>query len=156
MKLFNALLLLVLLALPVFGQGQQPGRDAYMEWGYSPTLVSGVTNRLTADATNFPSVILDCRRYDEIALQTQFRGLGLGSQPMRYLLRKSLDATNWASHGTWTVAQNTTNAVVDVTNIYVGAVGFLQIYAVENGSTTNVMTNHFLYFTPKPFRQGFK
>lgn len=138
--------------------GQQPGRGAFGFYSDYTFDLLPLTNSLAADTTNFPALTLDLRRYGEVGFYSLFKGAGLGTQPVNYRFRTSPDATNWVSNPSmvWTVSQNSTNQAGQATNWNIGTWGFIQFYAIENGSTTNAMTNHQVFMVTKPMRYGFK
>ena len=116
-----------------------------------------VTNNVpdnSTTATNLGSVI-SATRYGEIGLSASFTlADGDGTNACVFVWGKSLDGTNFWERFSWTILPNGTNATVG-TNVSVslGALGYVRLLSVSNGTNGAAMTNLVVGYAFKPARR---
>lgn len=117
------------------------------------TLLTGGTNNVVAATTNSTySLIIDCKKFKDVALEADLRLTGSGSTSVVFILDESVDGAHWkaAAHRfSATVNASTTNTTV--TNIQVLARGYLRLSGIENANAT-ALTNILLYSAVKSER----
>lgn len=148
-------LIVALLMLAVFVPTPAQAQTATVYSATYPAVtVTLTTNAIAASGVLTQSAVyVDARVYDEFALQsTSVLGLA-GTAATTYTFQYSVDKVNWGSGFTWAPAATgaTTNTVV--TNITVGAVGWIKLFSIANGNTST-WSNVSLKVAPKPKRHG--
>ena len=131
---------------------------------YNPTAPSvyfgglnGGTNIIAAATTNTYNAKLGLTKYDEVALELSFAYTGAGTGVQTFNLVPSNDGVAKATTGqvySFAVAGNGTNTVDLLTNLYVGAPGYLILTTGANTNATLVATNVLARAVPKPSRRG--
>ena len=123
---------------------------------YSSVTITGTVN-VAANVTNTSvSNVITLTDYDEICLQSRAYLDGAGTSGIIYTFDASSDGTSYdPAYFTWTVLATGASTNVVVTNVTVGAVGYLKLAGIGNG---NGETNHLisLKYNEKPRRREFR
>ena len=124
------------------------GATAHAQGGYSAygaqTLVAGGTNNVAAATTNSYTGVLTLTRQREVALQISFSSTGTNTSSIVFVLDPSVDGNTYDTANNdynVTIAANGTNVVPFVTNLTVGAIGYLRLASVENPNGASALTN---------------
>jgi len=136
----------LMVGLEVFGQAYD-----LSNWGVTNRLVNGA---LLTGTNNLGTNVLDVTRYTDVGLQVKFAGAGSGTEPMKVWLLRSADGTNWQSGDgeVWSVPAAGLAQVVAMTNLDVGALGYLKLRALTNGNSGD-LTNVTLSAVLKGYRR---
>lgn len=121
------------------------------------TLLNGGTNTIAANSTNTYNSKVGLTKYDEVSLEISYAYTGAGTGIQTFNFASSNDGTNRATAGqtySFTLAGNGTTPVTLVTNIYVGASGYLFLTTGANTNATLITTNLLVRAVPKPSRRG--
>lgn len=116
------------------------------------TAYSSGTNTIATNGTVTNNFVIAATKVTDIGLAISARAVGAATGNITATFARSLDGTNWVStpNITLAVAANGTNPVTAVTNITVGAVGFLRLNTVAYADPTSVLTNVSVTFSRKP------
>ena len=116
------------------------------------TAYSSSTNSIGTNATVTNNVTISATKVADIGLGVTARGASGATGNITATFARSLDGTNWVSSPTITVAVplSGTNVVTAVTNITLGAVGYLRLNTVANGDPASVATNVAVKVAKKP------
>jgi len=131
-------------------------RAAAQQYLSSPVagLAAG-TNNIPATTTSNYNATIGLTKYGDAALTINFKLTGSGTENVITTVDQSVDGTNWETKAPflWTNAANGTTLVSVTTNMNVGAVGYLRLKSINNGSAQAVTNLQFLV-TVKPKRNG--
>lgn len=119
----------------------------------STTLLDDVI--INASTTSNYTASVTLTKHDNVALLWQFKHMGAGTDNCILTLEQSIDGTNWETTNkkTITVAATGTTQVNVVTNLSMGAVGYLRVKSVQNG-VADVLTNLTVKVVTKPKKNG--
>lgn len=141
-----AALAAALILLPALSHAQN-----FLSYG-TQSLLSGGTNNVAAATTNTYSSVVNCHLQENVGVALSFAATGTNTSTIVFRLKPSLDATTTDNVGTAfdiSVAANGTNTVSVVTNLSVGAIGYLVHTKVENPNATSAITNVTLSYSLK-------
>lgn len=112
------------------------------------TCLDGGTNNIAATTTNSYSFSYHVRG-SQISVQPVFKLTGAGTTALVFVLDTSLDNSNWktSAHRIGLAAAGTTS-VTTISNITVGAIGYVRLASVENDNA-NAVTNLTVIFSSK-------
>jgi hypothetical protein len=134
-------IILAVTALAVGVQAQQ----------YSATEVyTSSTNSIGTNATVTNNVTITATKSSDVGLAITARGASGATNTVTASFSRSLDGTNWATFITLPVTMSGTNLVTAVTNVSVGAVGFLRLNTVANADVAATATNVSVRVSRKP------
>ena len=139
--------------MSMMGLGLALSAGAQSYYWYDLEVTNNVPDNSTT-ATNLGSVI-SATRYGEIGLSASFTlADGDGTNACVFVWGKSLDGTNFWERFIWTILPNGTNATVG-TNVSVslGALGYVRLLSVSNGTNGAAMTNLVVGYAFKPARR---
>jgi hypothetical protein len=97
-----------------------------------------------------------CTKDNDVGLKLAVTTKGTGTEVLTMTLQKSFDGTNWfdaAPIATLQLSQAANTTIVQVTNLTLGAIGYLRIGTVINAAA-NTNTAVVLTGFKKPVRQG--
>jgi len=128
---------------------------AYSQLYDTSQLVNNIA--IASGGSSNVAAVVGCTRYDEFALQINFKLMASGTDPVTFTWCTSNDGvtycTTGSGQGTFTVAANGTTPVVFTTNMVMNSVGYFQISSIAgstNAITTNLTVNAFF----KPRKRG--
>lgn len=115
------------------------------------TELNGGTNNVAKATTNATlNVIMTATRSDAIAIQPIFKLDTNGTEVVVFSFDHSIDGANWQSAATTlSITANGTNTVTGITNVTLGAVGFVRLRSIENPNTDGAITNLVLRYATK-------
>jgi hypothetical protein len=103
-----------------------------------------VTNQLALVTGN----VIGVTRYEEVALMVSFNATNTSLAPVSFVFRYGLDTNNISTTNSVAgsvvkldIPANNTSTVNFVTNVYMGAIGYLVLDNIGNNSTTVGVTN---------------
>jgi hypothetical protein len=132
---------------------QAPARaDGFNNYG-EVAVISGGTNNIAAATTNTAyAATIDLHRQEWIALRISYTSTLTNGLTTIFRFKPSLDGTTNDNVGTSfdvTVTGNGTNNVCVVTNMSVGAIGYLKLTQIEHVNTTAALTNLYVSYAIK-------
>ncbi len=109
----------------------------------------GATNSVTASATETKNLgsAVDVSKHRTVGVEARFQGSAAGTNDVIYLFKLSSDGKTYESGTTFKAAwaQNSTNAVIGVTNVpetHLGCFKYIKLYSIQNQDADANLTNH--------------
>lgn len=129
----------VLLLVSLIGLWSAAAQTPYI----TTTLLAGGTNNIAAATTNSPALVLDLTKSTDVVLQVSYVSLGTNVLDTTLVLVRSADGSTWSTINPHRIAVtgNGTNSVCLVTNLTVGATGWLKISSIEHPNGATGITN---------------
>lgn len=141
----------ILMLAAVLGLFAIPAAQA--QYVIIPTTVNGGTNYVEqgTTATHYSGELLSVANAREVAIMTSFKLTGAGTDNITLKFDSSIDNVNWESdEHTIVVPATGTTTKVAITNITIGAVGFLRLASVQNAAASQDVTNLVVKAAIKP------
>lgn len=113
-------------------------------------------NVAAATANTATSAAIGLTKLNDVAVMLKFNVMASGNSNVVFTFSRSLAGnTNWGTASTIpiTVAGNGTTPVVLITNLTLGAVGYLRLEGISNANTAAI-TNITVRYATKPKRDG--
>jgi hypothetical protein len=127
---------------------------------HATQLAGGTNNVLAATTNTYSAVIANCTQYDQVGLQISMKGSNTFSGNVTFEFAKGGDSSTFATVApgafTLTVAGNGSTQVNYVTNVTMGALGYLKLTSVGNPSASAYLTNVTVSVIKKPILEGYK
>jgi len=122
---------------------------------YTLTTLLSATNTVAASTSSNYTASATLTKHDNVALLLSFTHAGAGTDACTFTFDRSLDGSTWETTGNWvvSVAANGNTQVNVVTNLSLGAVGYLRIRTIDNGVAED-MTNIVVKVATKPKKNG--
>jgi hypothetical protein len=112
-----------------------------------------VTSNIAAASTNSPaSAVRAVTRNRHAAIATSFAMTGAGTPNVVFSFSRSADGTNYETTPSLVItnAANGTNTVTSITNLDLGAAGWLKLVSVANTNASTAITNLAVKVSTKP------
>jgi len=132
---------LAVLALAVLAIAYAPNVNAQININLLDlTGIGTVAGGATTTVTN---QVMDVTKSQVVALYAKFNMSDTTTSNVVYIVQRSIDGASWETHEpfTWTIPSVNTTDVLAVTNINVGACGWLKLKSIQNTHASIVCTN---------------
>lgn len=147
-------LIVALLMLAVFVPTSAQAQTATVYSATYPAVTVGLaSNSVPASGSVTYTNVIDSRVYDEWAVQLTTVQALAGTGNITVTFKRSVDKTLWDSGFTWVFPATGTTTNTVVTNLTVGAVGYLKLGSIANAETSTCSIVS-LKVAPKPKRHG--
>lgn len=141
--------LLTMIAVAMLGWCASAQTYVTNDLAIATTITNGATHTVTA--TNY----VDCTRYSEVCFEFSFQGTNANTAPATISFVRSGRLGVWETtpFTAITLAANGTSAVVGLTNIQMGAAGYIKPYQIIFTTASNDVTNAVLKAIQKGYRR---